>query len=64
MKRCNHYVFGFLLTIQISKDCNWGDHCGQIQREFGVTAQRTPRGLTWNDFTVAMQTFRRVWEDE
>jgi len=39
-------------------DCNWGDHCGVVSREFGVVSHRTPSGLTVRDFERGMAKYR------
>jgi magnesium-dependent phosphatase 1 len=31
-------------------DCNWGDHCATVTREFGVVSYRTPSGLQYSEF--------------
>jgi magnesium-dependent phosphatase 1 len=38
-------------------DCNWGDHCGVVTREFGVVSQPTPAGLTVRDFEQGLQRY-------
>lgn len=39
-------------------DCNWGDHVGQLHREFGVIGVRTPQGLRLVDFEHGLKTFQ------
>lgn len=41
-------------------DCNWGDHVADVQQTFGVPGQRTPRGLTWVDFTNGLNHFHSM----
>ena len=43
-------------------DCNWGDHVGVVQREFGVVGQRTPAGLDWHDFQQGMESYHKQTE--
>jgi magnesium-dependent phosphatase 1 len=40
-------------------DCNWGDHVGDLNREFGVLGIRTPSGLQINEFHEGLETFSR-----
>lgn len=44
-------------------DCNWGDHCATVSREFGVVTMRTPRGLQHSEFQEALDKFRREVEN-
>lgn len=39
-------------------DCNWGDHCATVTREFGVVSMRTPRGLEYGEFQLALDKYR------
>jgi magnesium-dependent phosphatase 1 len=41
-------------------DCNWGDHVADVHQTFGVPGQRTPRGLTWVDFTKGLDHFHSI----
>lgn len=41
-------------------DCNWGDHVADVQNTFGVPGQRTPRGLTWVDFTNGLNHYHAI----
>jgi magnesium-dependent phosphatase 1 len=43
-------------------DCNWGDHCGRVSREFGVISQRTPSGLQYSEFQEALASYRKAAE--
>lgn len=38
-------------------DCNWGDHVGNVERAHGVVGQRTPRGLTRQEFELCLRTY-------
>lgn len=41
-------------------DCTYGDNCGTVRRECpGVTALRTPNGLTMKLFEQGIEQFRR-----
>lgn len=39
-------------------DCNWGDHCSTVTREFGVVSMRTPRGMEYSEFLEALEKYR------
>lgn len=39
-------------------DCNWGDHVGDLNEEFGVVGVRTPQGLRLEDFHHGLEKFR------
>mmetsp|Transcript_16052 Transcript_16052/g.34716 ORF Transcript_16052/g.34716 Transcript_16052/m.34716 type:complete len:246 (-) Transcript_16052:103-840(-) len=39
-------------------DCNWGDHVGDLNNEFGVIGVRTPQGLTLEEFHHGLEKFR------
>ena len=39
-------------------DCNWTDHCVAVERELGVVSQRTPRGLTVDEWERGLLSFR------
>lgn len=39
-------------------DCNWGDHVGDLNREFGVVGVRTPQGLRLEEFHRGLEKFR------
>ena len=39
-------------------DCSWGDHVGDLESSFGVTGQRTPRGLQWHEFVQGLEAFK------
>ena len=47
-----------LLSVFALDDCNWGDHVGQLHREFGVIGVRTPQGLRLVDFEHGLKTFQ------
>jgi magnesium-dependent phosphatase 1 len=40
-------------------DCNWGDHCATVTREFGVVSYRTPSGLQYSEFKEALEKYRK-----
>jgi magnesium-dependent phosphatase 1 len=40
-------------------DCNWGDHCATVTREFGVTSYKTPSGLHYHEFEAALDLYQR-----
>lgn len=41
-------------------DCNWGDHCANVERRCrGVVAQRTPSGLTIDDWNRALVEYSK-----
>lgn len=40
-------------------DCNWGDHVGDLNREFGVVGQRTPNGLQLEEFHRGLENYRK-----
>lgn len=40
-------------------DCNWGDHCTTVSREFGVTSQATPHGLQYQEFQQGLAQYRK-----
>jgi magnesium-dependent phosphatase 1 len=44
-------------------DCNWGDHCATVTREFGVVSYRTPRGLQYSEFQQALDKYRTQAEE-
>jgi hypothetical protein len=44
-------------------DCNWADHVGDLNREFGVVGVRTPHGLTMEDFYRGLEKFRSASMD-
>jgi magnesium-dependent phosphatase 1 len=44
-------------------DCNWGDHCATVAREFGVVTMRTPRGLQYSEFQEALEKYRKEVEN-
>ena len=46
------------LSIYDIDDCNWADHVGDINREFGVVGVRTPQGLTLKEFYEGLEMFR------
>ena len=41
-------------------DCNWGDHCGRVSREFGVVSQRTPAGMQYSEFVQGMEQYAKM----
>lgn len=48
-------------TTQINSmldDCNWGDHVGDVNKEFGVVGVRTPQGLRLEEFHLGLDKFR------
>ncbi|KAL7479825.1 hypothetical protein ACHAW6_005538, partial [Cyclotella cf. meneghiniana] len=38
-------------------DCNWDDHVGYLERNFGVVGIRTPNGLSFDEFHQGLQKF-------
>jgi magnesium-dependent phosphatase 1 len=40
-------------------DCNWGDHCATVTKEFGVVSYRTPSGLQYHEFLDALEKYKR-----
>jgi len=43
-------------------DCNWGDHVGDLEDNFGVVGQRTPRGMQLDEFVQGIEKYRNVAE--
>jgi magnesium-dependent phosphatase 1 len=44
-------------------DSNWSDHCGIVERNCpGVVAQRTPRGLQYDEFLAGLKKFAAAKE--
>ena len=41
-------------------DCNWGDHCRTVSREFGVVSQRTPAGMQYSEFVEALDKYKQA----
>lgn len=41
-------------------DCNWGDHVATVAREFGVVGQRTPSGLTGEEWRACLASFAKA----
>ena len=42
-------------------DCNWTDHCTAVARGCpGVVTQRTPRGMTVEDWEAGMKKFKQA----
>jgi len=41
-------------------DCNWGDHCGDVSKTFGVVSQRTPNGLQYSEFQMALAKYKEL----
>lgn len=40
-------------------DSNWSDNCKEVEQGCpGVTSMRTPNGLTYEEFTAAIEKFR------
>ncbi|KAL3923486.1 MAG: hypothetical protein SGARI_006207 [Bacillariaceae sp.] len=52
-----------ILLYSSTKDCNWGDHVGDIESSFGVTGQRTPRGLQFHEFVQGLESFKAKQAD-
>lgn len=40
-------------------DCNWGDHCADVTNTFGVVSQRTPSGMTIDEFHRGLEKYRK-----
>lgn len=38
-------------------DSNWGDHVGHMESAFGIIGQRTPRGLTMEEWRALLAKF-------
>jgi len=38
-------------------DCNWGDHVGDLEA-LGVTGQRTPNGLQFEEFELGLEKYK------
>jgi len=46
-------------------DCNWGDHCGKVERECrGVITQRTPEGLTIVEWNKALMKYADTYGED
>lgn len=46
-------------------DCLWGDHCGRVEARCpGVIAQRTPEGLTQQDWKACLDRYAAVYAQE
>ena len=43
-------------------DCNYGDHIGDLRDALGVVGQRTPDGLTFQEFLDGLEEYRRESE--
>ena len=43
-------------------DCNYGDHVGDLREALGVVGQRTPNGLTFQEFLDGLEEYRRESE--
>ena len=44
-------------------DCNWGDNCGQVERNCpGVVTRRTPNGLQIEDWNVALKEYSERYQ--
>lgn len=41
-------------------DCNWGDHCQDLEDTFGVVGQRTPNGLQIEEFYAGLQKYAKL----
>jgi hypothetical protein len=52
-----------MVTRRNIDDCNWADHVGDLNREFGVVGVRTPHGLTMEDFYRGLEEFRSLSMD-
>jgi magnesium-dependent phosphatase 1 len=39
-------------------DCNWTDHCTAVSQTLGVVAQRTPRGMTTEEWDTGLQRWQ------
>lgn len=46
------------LSIRYIDDCNWGDHVGDLNKEFGVVGVRTPQGLRLEEFHDGLKKFQ------
>ncbi len=46
-------------------DCLWSDNCGEVERRCrGVVVQRTPSGLTVEDWNNALQNYSKKYGDK
>ena len=43
-------------------DCGYGDHVSDLEEALGVVGQRTPNGLTFDEFTRGLEEYRRESE--
>ena len=43
-------------------DCNWGDHCADVTRAYGVVSQRTPSGMRLEEFHRGLDKYRKESE--
>jgi len=43
-------------------DCNWGDHCADVTRTYGVVSQRTPSGMRIQEFHAGLEKYRKESE--
>ncbi len=43
-------------------DCNWGDNCAVVGR-LGVVTQKTPNGLTYDEFTKCLKKYSNKQSD-
>lgn len=43
-------------------DCNWGDHCADVTRTYGVVSQRTPSGMRLEEFYTGLEKYRKESE--
>lgn len=53
-----YYCFNSFIQILPKDDCNWADHVGDLEQDFGVVGVRTPHGLTIEEFYHGLEKFR------
>ncbi|GFH45331.1 hypothetical protein CTEN210_01805 [Chaetoceros tenuissimus] len=41
-------------------DCNWGDHCQDLEDTYRVVGQRTPNGLQIEEFYAGLQKYAKL----
>jgi magnesium-dependent phosphatase 1 len=45
-------------------DCNWGDHCKDVTKTYGVVSQRTPSGMRLEEFHRGIDKYRQESESQ
>ena len=54
LRECTGIEYGEMLFFD---DCNWTDHCAEVSSKWGVVTQRTPHGMTVEEWELGMQSF-------